>query len=281
MARLTPKCQESIKSLLVTLHFLFPHEMIPALDLLDRGLVCRMVIMSSLHSAEGSESGTGSAAAAVAPGGGIDSATDTHTGASSEDDDDRPGADSYKGGTIPKYLRKEVDKGEIEIFYVQSASSLQSSTTIHRHSRHQNTTHRSTTYEVRLEAWNCTCPAFAFSTFGGRSFTPLDNHDAEEQHLGMQHLDEHSTDYETEETVVEDQAETAGVDDGGNVAAQWTFGGTLTLPSSNLASPVPVCKHILAAVLGKHVPGFFGSGSVQASTVSREEAAGWAGGWGD
>ena len=36
--------QESITHILTTLHFLFPHEFIPALDLLDRGLVTRMVI---------------------------------------------------------------------------------------------------------------------------------------------------------------------------------------------------------------------------------------------
>lgn len=36
--------QESITHILTTLHFLFPHEFIPALDLLDRRLVTRMVI---------------------------------------------------------------------------------------------------------------------------------------------------------------------------------------------------------------------------------------------
>lgn len=57
----------------------------------------------------------------------------------------------------------------------------------------------------------------------------------------------------------------------------WRVGGTATLPSS--AGRTPVCKHILAAVLARAAPNLFGAG-VAESEGSREQLAGWGGGWG-
>ncbi len=270
MAGLAPEARESVKSLLMTLHFMFPHEMILALDLLDRGLVSRMVIVEPVSSSSWSGStattGTGGVGGATVPAAG---------GAGSEDDDDdnAPGGDSYNTSTAPN--------GH-EVFYIQSASSLQSSTTSHRHSRRYHGTNRSAAYEVRLGAWNCTCPAFAFSALGGQSFTLRDDDDLNEPHQpGLQHLREHSPSSYNDENEDDDPSHTAGADVEGNVEAEWMFGGTLTIPSSRSGFPPPVCKHILAAVLGKHVPGLFGSGCVQVRILNQEEAAGWAGGWGD
>jgi len=55
------------------------------------------------------------------------------------------------------------------------------------------------------------------------------------------------------------------------------FGGTATLPS---AGRTPVCKHILAAFLARAAPKLFGSG-VAESMASKEQLAGWGGGWGE
>ena len=56
----------------------------------------------------------------------------------------------------------------------------------------------------------------------------------------------------------------------------WAFGGMCT--NGNMG--VPVCKHILAALLCKAAPEVFGHGMV-VREVSKEELAGWGGGWGD
>jgi hypothetical protein len=56
----------------------------------------------------------------------------------------------------------------------------------------------------------------------------------------------------------------------------WRFGGTAT---RNMMG-APICKHILAALLGKALPRFFGNG-VERKEVSASEAAGWGAGWGD
>lgn len=161
---------------------------------------------------------------------------------------------------------------ENEVFYVRSASSQTTTTQSHRH-RRRHVNNPSIAYEVRLAGWNCTCPAFAFSAFG-RTLdlnSDLAQVDSQEQHP-------------------------APVDDGssGRMAhpeaendLKWRFGGSLTRQTASgpgqaleIPVPVPVCKHILAALLGKHAPVLYGSG-VHFRTVGRDEGAAWAGGWGD
>jgi hypothetical protein len=161
-----------LKSIFLTLHVLFPNELLPALDVLDRNLV-------------------------------------TH-------------------------LR--VKDGDAEVYLVRSAQ--------------QPTYHRredpgSTCYEVRLKAWNCSCPAFAFSAFPSEEG---------------------------------EQDENGGLatarEEGGEGA--WRFGG-LSLESQMGA--VPVCKHLLACVLVERCPELF-VGGVEVREVSKEEFAGWCAGWG-
>ena len=175
------------KSTLLTLHFLFPHEFLPALDLLDRQLVTHFIVKDDLEN-----------------------------------------------------TRKN------EVHYVQSASATTSRPT--KTSRH----HAATTvaYEVRLAAWNCSCPAFAYSAFGKGFRTAL-------------RLDSHLI-------VSHDQEDVDG-DDG-----KPRLGGVLTRAETG----VPICKHILAAFLGTAAPEIFGKG-VCTRDIDEAEAAGWAGGWGD
>jgi hypothetical protein len=160
-----------------------------------------------------------------------------------------------------------------EVFYVQSAS-LSSKASSSRPSNRQQHSNPTINYEVRLQAWNCTCPAFALSAFG--RILNLGSGGSEGD-SGYQHHDEDPR---------EDEPDAAVIDD----IAGWRFGGTLTQRSSSHQSPspglsrgettTPVCKHILAAILGKQVPSLFGSG-VNLRSVIPEEAAGWAGGWGE
>ena len=203
---------KSAKPIFTTLHLLFPHELLPALDLLDRKLITQLFF------------GPPSAAASTAP------AT-------------RPGQSDD--------LSAPTEQLPWEIFYVQSASAAEvSSKSRSRYRRGYNPTRPH--YEVRLDAWNCTCPAFAFSAFGGVS------------------------DVSDDQVSPVDPVEQAvtGTDEGGG--ERWRFGGTAT---RNMTG-APICKHILAALLGKALPSFFANG-VERKEVSATEAAGWGAGWGD
>lgn len=175
------------KSTLLTLHFLFPHELIPALDLLDRKLVTRLVVGGSQGDAEGNE-----------------------------------------------------------VYYVRSASATASRPS--KSSRHHMST--TTAYEVRLSAWNCSCPAFAYSAFG-KGFQTIMNLDGGQ-------VARHDCEGPEEAT------------------ARIRLGGVLTQAEAS----VPICKHIIAAFLGAAAPTMFGTG-VCTREVDQAEAAGWAGGWGD
>jgi hypothetical protein len=199
------------KSIFTTLHFLFPHELLPALDLLDRKLVTQLKLMTSNVTAQGA----------------IES---------------RP----------PEQALPATDAKQTtwEIFYVQSASATASSSkSKSRYRRVYNPA--GTYYEVRLDAWNCTCPAFAYSALG----QSLD-------------LDPHQSRSEDDGDQISLEMERYG--------KEWRFGGTLTREGTG----APICKHILAVTLGKGLPGLFGNG-IEKKEVTAPELAGWGGGWGD
>ena len=98
-----------------------------------------------------------------------------------------------------------------------------------------------TSYEVRLGAWNCSCPAFVFAAFDGSIGASADGK----------------------------------VDDGeeSGEKEEWRFGGLLLDHQGT-----PVCKHLLACVLLEKCDGL--AGFVEDRVVGKEEAAGWAAGWG-
>ncbi len=102
-------------------------------------------------------------------------------------------------------------------------------------------------YEVRLKAWNCTCPAFSFAAFGP------EGENSAQGNLGKGYGQ-----------------------DVGNESVRWgddKFGGLILGKRE-----VPVCKHILACFLVERGGGF--GGSVEERIVGRKEMAGWAAGWG-
>jgi len=189
------------RSLMLTLHFLFPHELLPALDLLDRKLVTCLQV--------------------------------------------REPPIANQDPTIDK-ARSLVS----ETYYVQSASAVTSK--LPRSTKFRNAFNPSDTcYEVHLDSWSCSCPAFAYSAFGG-----FDIDDEKEVDSPKSVEDNFEDDHVLEEG--------------------WVFGGSLTRD----ASPVAICKHILAASIGKAALILFSDG-VDIKAVSSVEIAGWAGGWGD
>lgn len=126
-------------------------------------------------------------------------------------------------------------------------------------------------YEVRLRAWNCSCPAFTLASFreflGGGSHGALDAPDTG----GDSH--------------VMDEDWVLGDGDGGCTSeGRRRAGARIRGPSTDENAgqegdaPVVMCKHLLACVLGSKCPGLF-DGGVEEVTANTKEAAAWCAGW--
>ena len=281
---------QSSKNLLLTLHVLFPHELLPALDLLDRHLVTRFRItrasrsdVSAAASSKATASTSISISTSTAPGPratppseqrsnadaapsiartasqDADASLNSHVsglirtagapaqhaeiagdagveGVAGEDAAPRP------RGAVPRSPElacgsAPVDDAGPYVYYVRSAQR--------RTSRYGTSVDATSSYEVRLRAWNCSCPAFAFAAFPASVV---------------------GTEGEAEAALDEEQERDTG--------AGWKFGGV----GLGGGTP-PVCKHLLACVLGEWCELF--KGFIEERDVSVEEAAGWAAGWGD
>ncbi|MCJ1257694.1 hypothetical protein MMC24_005520 [Lignoscripta atroalba] len=136
-------------------------------------------------------------------------------------------------------LNETIEGDRNVVYYVRSSQPMRASR------YHSNAAMGGISYEVRLKAWNCSCPAFTFSAFNG-----LDVHHGSTSEEGTD-LSQDCTGRERE----------------------WRFGG-LMLDEEGL----PVCKHLLACVLAERC-GVLAT-YVEEKVVSRDEAAGWAAGWG-
>ncbi|EKD19052.1 hypothetical protein MBM_02289 [Drepanopeziza brunnea f. sp. 'multigermtubi' MB_m1] len=111
-------------------------------------------------------------------------------------------------------------------------------------------------YIVRLQAWNCTCAAFTFSSFPPSSVYPQKN--AWEPNGGDQDKDGE-----------EEEGEEEALKWGGEGEEEWEF-GALSRDGKD-GGQVPVCKHVLACVLGERW-GLL-EGYVKERVVSRGEMA--------
>jgi hypothetical protein len=196
---------------MLTLHCLFPNELLLALDILDRKLVRRFI------GEELDENGQD-----------ISASEDRSEIADSQDD---------------SISQLETTRTRDEMFLVLSTSSAASESSRGVPEKY---------YEVRLRAWNCTCPAFILNTFRnnpGFSFGDDATFHGDENEEMIEHHDEH-----------------------------W-LGGTLTRILTQNSAP-PICKHLLACILATRCPGLFGGGLLERVDVDQNELAGWAAGWG-
>jgi hypothetical protein len=245
-----------MKKQMLALHVAFPNELLPALDLLDRSLITRLRIrrdnedqpegaapqerrehVEGTHAggAQGNDNSDGRIADAPAqhllPSDGVGP-----TEASDAEMLDVSPQSALPDRSAHKPPQDVEDKVTDKIYYVRSAQQ--------RSSRYSTSFDTLTSYEVRLGAWNCSCPAFAFS-----AFSPI-------------HPEPPVPTYEP----------------GGEIQTEqgaWIFGGV----SLGEGMP-PVCKHLLACVLAEQCADLFGR-CVEERLVNVEEAAGWAAGWGD
>ncbi len=192
------------RPLLTTLHVLFPALLLPALDLLDRGLVARVVVGAHSTGEEGDEKDG-------------EASTSTSTSASAP-----------------------------SLYLVRSTSSLPSA---HPRRGHYGLAPATApgAYVVHLDAWNCTCAAFALAAFPAVS-------------VGGEAT--------TEPAAVAGGTWHEGVEE----PPSWEFGG-LSRDGTAGADGVPCCKHLLACLLADRWQPALGR-YVAERTVGRAELAG-------
>ena len=236
----------ALKSLFLTLHVLFPHELLPALDVLDRRLVTRLVLDPTLDPDK--------AGVQHPP-----MVEDCQAGTPTEDEEPRG------TGSVQDATDMTGNEALERVYYVRSSQPVRSS-------RYSNYSTESggvgdepnrkmgsgialggTSYEVRLTAWNCSCPAFAFSAFSG-----MEIGDVEQDAVQAMRVEN-------------DKRRDGEIDVSGEKTGQ-QFGGMTR------GEAVPVCKHLLACLLVEKWPAL--EGSVEVVRAGRAEMAGWAAGWG-
>ncbi|KXJ97030.1 hypothetical protein Micbo1qcDRAFT_155773 [Microdochium bolleyi] len=273
----------SHRALLTTLHVLYPSTLLPALDLLDRRLVTRIRIPPSSSSLTNDPVGVNSDASA----------------------------------------------GPGRSFFLVRSAQQQHQSQLARHRQHHHTTTTdflaanpvgasSTStraggsgkvYVIRLDAWNCSCAAFAFSAFppessasarsasrsGHPAGTLLDRlrggigagDDGGSEGAARQEEDDagpgrpplRKSAYDITPAATNDDYGGDGftsVQKGeeGREHRPHEFGGLSTdgTPDSGIAN-VPCCKHLLACVLGERWSSLLGT-YIEDRVVGREEAAG-------
>lgn len=261
LSRLSPSQLAKVKPLLLTLHCLFPNDLLPALDILDRGLVQRLVVRADRDIKIG--------AVPTAPTQDQDLAASTRnheiqhdetnpsTGFDTITPDD--GHASHSAGAL----------GGDCLFLVTSASSVPVATS--SISISTSTQEPQKAYEVRLNAWNCTCPTFTLSAFRdlnarlASTSTPITPAERPSNPAMLCDWDADA-----------DGGSGSGVA-AAAAAAVYPFGGTLTC-TTDRDSP-PACKHILACLLFARCAGLFGGGG-EVRGALMEEVAGWCAGWG-
>lgn len=244
----------SHRTLLTTLHVLFPTLLLPALDLLDRRLVTRLSLVPRKEDEKRYQS---------------------------EDDDDDESEHPLDGqglefgygqkrDAIPLQQQDErthqnacppplAEREEQDLEPLYSIFLVRSSQTTHPRRRKDVLiggvveAPAQKTYVVRLRAWNCACAAFAFAAFpGGQSQTFGTDARQAEIDVGMD---------------VDDGApETEG-------EYGWTFGGMSLDGASGGGGGVPCCKHLLACLLAERWQASLGS-YVEERRIGRNEMAG-------
>ncbi|KAJ5755340.1 hypothetical protein N7533_004883 [Penicillium manginii] len=245
-----------VKPIILTLHCLFPNDLLPALDILDRRLVQRLVLMRTEDQDQNQDPDT----AAAVP--------DHHATV----------ADGNTTQTPEDPRNSQTRNPHDAIFLVTSASAAPRQTAVPvpggaGEGRGGASTPTPTPamqdpekgYEVRLNAWNCTCPTFALS-----AFKDLDSRQGSGSASASSTTMPETRFPEMREMLLGRDAHAHAL------PVVYPFGGTLTRDTDR-GSP-PACKHVLACILFARCAGLFGRGDDR--LVSLEEMAGWCAGWG-
>ncbi|XXH05226.1 hypothetical protein Hte_011651 [Hypoxylon texense] len=224
------------RPLFTTLYALYPLILLPALDLLDRRLATRVFVGPHRQQQ--------------------DTTAKSETGAKSDlqlglvCDDDKDGNKEEEEGEVAAGNYSSTPRSN-SYYIVRSAQQQQT----RRHGWGSNASPSGLLYVVRLDAWNCTCAAFAFAAF------PREDNQ------------QHSYVIEPASS----KARKRGMKKEGRVEGQsekWEF-GALSIDGregSGIAG-VPCCKHLLACLLAERWHDLLG-GYVEERIVGREEGVG-------
>ncbi|RYO17536.1 hypothetical protein AA0111_g11089 [Alternaria arborescens] len=263
---------DTTRKQLLSFQVVFPTEFVPALDLLDRRLVTRFHIRNEEQVAE---------LKTVIDAGGQqqdvqmmqDTTVESEAPTQQQQQQQQQQQENSHTRTTPTPTKEAdpTDKDKTNhlnnndtIYYVRSAQQQRSS----RFATSYDTT---TYYQVRLRAWNCSCPAFAFSAFPP---TPVTT-----RHVGNEEATVHTPLHNNNNSTIQQEVNNNKDSNNNNADNKWIFGG-ISLVGKETTQPPPVCKHLLACVFVERCKGLFG-GFVEDREVGVEEAAGWAAGWGD
>ena len=304
---------ESIRPILLTLHLLYPHVVLDALDLIDRGCVVRLRIGNEIARSDGTQPAQRGGVPQTENEQSPNSLTQQRRDILNEmaiadcidsemvDDDGSSGFDTSS---------KEPSVPSLPTYYVRSAQpgqSRSSAAQIFSEPPHAQTKG----YVIHLAAWNCSCPAFAYATFVGDG---KPSHDAQVRLSSLMSSDDGTIFQSRDEREVPPSIMRELPD-----ALTRGFGGLQyftflkSSPDTGLTRPsvlkvkqercqtLPACcKHLMACVLAEAMPAVFhvlrnmrDAHSHEASTagsvpsdikgvverwVDVEEAAGWAAG---
>jgi hypothetical protein len=267
---------DATRKQLLSLQVLFPNEFVPALDLLDRRLVTKFMIcgeeqLAALKTAEGKRNVIQEQDVRM---------QDAEEALQHEDTQMKRTntADAHTHSDVTDNSKSPYqDKGNDATYQTTATTAQETSTTYNdmlyyvrsaqqRSSRFATSYDTTTSYQVRLQSWNCSCPAFAFAAFPPISSSP---HSSPPQQQCPPY------DSEKEDTNNTSKKQKKAKDQDQDDDGKWIFGGM----SLEHGMP-PVCKHLLACVLVEKCKGLFGE-FVEEKSVGVEEAAGWAAGWGD
>ncbi|KAI0137473.1 hypothetical protein BJ170DRAFT_62612 [Xylariales sp. AK1849] len=230
------------RTLLTTLHVLYPSLLLPALDLLDRHLVTRVLVLDDI---------------AARP----------------------PPSSSCSSSSSPSALRDEAEQARLDarssVFHLVRSAQQQS-----RRGRRSGGGSGGggdgaggLTYVVRTTSWSCDCAAFAFGAFPAEasSFPPSSSTASDYYSYHINSSDHHYA-YSSDSGSghgVGDRWEFGGLSFDGRDRSAGGPGGSVGHAGG---ASVPCCKHLLACVLAERWSVL--GGYVQERRVGREEAAG-------
>ncbi|KAF7719218.1 Uncharacterized protein PECH_008251 [Penicillium ucsense] len=287
LSRLSPTHAAKVKPLLLTLHCVFPNDVLPALDILDRGLVQRVGVNRDsggeevervVHPGDDEQSGS----VRVPQQQSLDEpqleVSDTATCSIPDPrtlhtpegvgEQDRPQPDVHVHVHAPHRGRER--RGSVFLVTSTSSAAAQQPSTLFPTSTPTPSIHAhpppSQVYEVRLQAWNCTCATFIISAFRN----PPSRQSIADPHTKTTSPRPARVHGHGQDDVEEDLRFAS--------ATGYPFGGTLTTLVDR--ETPPVCKHLLACLLFVRCPGLFRDGGFMDLRISREELAGWCAGWG-
>ncbi|KAI1118105.1 hypothetical protein F5Y14DRAFT_297369 [Nemania sp. NC0429] len=238
------------RPILTTLHVLYPSTLLPALDLLDRRLVTRVILTPGTSH--------------------IQHNADIQRGQSPTISSHEPSQAEIKDDTPSK---KQAAAKSPPLYHLVRSAQQPSHRRHHHHHHAQNPFHSGQAYIVRLASWNCTCAAFAFSAFPP---LPTFSSTASASASGYRILPATAPAPESGDTAEPGITDMdVDMDGAENTGEPWEFGG-LSADGRDGAGGVPCCKHLLACVLAERWDAVLGA-YVEERLVSREESAGLVG----